>query len=72
MCDPCNWPRNTCCCVFKDSEIPEQYFLRDEVAFHNTADDLWIIVNDVVYNLTHLIQERKDSMNPVIAYSFSE
>lgn len=45
-----------------------KYFTRDEVVIHNTQDDMWVIVNGIVLNLTNLFTSRGmefDSMNDV-------
>lgn len=41
------------------------HYTRDEVVVHNKPDDIWVIVNDRVFDLTNLVQSRLDSMNDV-------
>lgn len=50
-----------------------RFYLRDEVVIHNQIDDIWVIINRIVYNLTELIKDRLDSLNAslrlLIAYA---
>lgn len=41
------------------------YFTRDEVVIHNSQDDIWVIVNELVLDLTNLMKKREDSINDV-------
>lgn len=40
-------------------------FTRDEVVIHNSPDDIWVIVNGLVFDLTNLVQRRSKTMNDV-------
>lgn len=42
------------------------YFTKDEVVIHNSQDDIWVIVNGSVFDLTNVIKKRlKTAMNDV-------
>ncbi len=41
----------------KQFRVPEREFSMDEVAKHNTKDDLWIVVKGVVLDVTHWLDE---------------
>lgn len=41
------------------------FYTRNEVVIHNTADDMWVIVNGLVFDLTNLFAMRSDTMNDV-------
>lgn len=41
------------------------YFTRDEVVIHNSQDDIWVVVNGLVLELTSFFEKRLDSMNDV-------
>lgn len=45
------------------------YYTRDEVLIHNTQDNIWIILNCSVLDLTKLVAGRKETMNDVSSYS---
>jgi hypothetical protein len=37
-----------------------KYFTADEVAMHNCAEDCWVSIYDVVYDITSLIEANRD------------
>jgi flavocytochrome c len=41
----------------KKFEIPEKEYTMEEVAKHNTKDDLWVVVKGVVMDLSHWLDE---------------
>jgi cytochrome b involved in lipid metabolism len=41
----------------KDFKVPEKEFTLEEVAKHNTKEDLWIAVKGVVLDLTNWVDE---------------
>lgn len=41
------------------------HYTRDEVVIHNSPDDIWVIVNDRVFDLKNLVLKRSESMNDV-------
>lgn len=45
------------------------YFTRDEVVIHNSEDDIWVSVNNLVYDLTNLIQKRQETMSDVSSFN---
>lgn len=45
------------------------YFTRDEVVIHNSQDDIWVVVNGLVLDLTNFFGKRLDSMNDVIKWN---
>lgn len=51
---------------------PTVYFTCDEVVIHNKADDIWVIVHKMVFELTNLIKERSQTMSDVSFENFSE
>lgn len=42
-----------------------RYYTRNEVVIHNKTDDIWVIINNVIFNLTRIIENRSDTMNDV-------
>lgn len=48
-----------------NNEPPRKFFLRDEVVIHNKVDDVWVIVNGFVLNITSLFQNRTKFINAV-------
>lgn len=49
------------------------FFTRDEVVIHNSRDDMWVIVNGAVFDLTNLFVTRMElnSVNDVRIFSRS-
>lgn len=41
------------------------WLTRDEVVIHNSVDDMWVIVNGLVFDLTNLVRSRSETMNDV-------
>lgn len=42
-----------------------RYYTRNEVVIHNKMTDIWVIINNVIFNLTRLMENRSDTMNNV-------
>ena len=49
----------------QDSQLPQMtkrtFFTRDEVVIHNSRDDIWVIINGTVIDLTNFFQKRVES-----------
>ena len=47
----------------RDSELSKlPLYTMEEVAKHNTAHDLWLVIDDVVIDATHYLQVRAQSL----------
>lgn len=44
-----------------------KYFTRDEVIIHNKIDDIWIIINNRVFDLTEYFYYKKSILTEVIS-----
>lgn len=44
---------------------PVKYYLPDEVVVHNKLDDIWVIINGNVLDLTNFFQSRTEFLSPV-------
>lgn len=42
-----------------------RYYTTNEVVIHNKTDDIWVIINNVIFNLTRLIENRLYTINDV-------
>jgi len=40
----------------------------EELAKHDKADDLWICVNGIVYDVTNFLEHHPGKMNPLLHY----
>lgn len=62
--------------VKKEDLLPSQhgyrrrYYTPDEVAAHNSADDLWLSIFDHVFDLTSLVQEHRTNLaQPLVLHA---
>ena len=44
-------------------------FTLEEIQFHNTKDDCWVIIGGEVYDLTHYLKEHPGGPTPLLLYS---
>ena len=54
--DPRNW------------QVPEKEFTMEEVAKHNTRDDLWLVVKGAVLDLTNWLEEHPGGVNAILNF----
>ncbi|ODV77828.1 osmotic growth protein [Suhomyces tanzawaensis NRRL Y-17324] len=54
---------------FKQFEIPSKEFTPEEVAKHNTAQDCWVIIKNVVLDLTPFLKDHPGGENSIINYA---
>lgn len=45
--------------------IKLRYYLMDEVCIHNKKTDFWIVIHKNVFDLTRMIEDRRDHWNRV-------
>lgn len=46
----------------------KQYTL-DDVKSHNTADSLWVVLNDKVYDITSFLKQHPGGEKPLLKYA---
>lgn len=47
-----------------------KFYTYDEVVIHNKQDDFWVVVHRNIFDLSPLIEDRKDSWNVVCIWNF--
>lgn len=54
---------------FKQFEIPAKEFTAEEVAKHNTAEDCWVIIKNVVMDLTPFLNDHPGGKGSIVTYA---
>ncbi|KAK6455402.1 osmotic growth protein [Scheffersomyces xylosifermentans] len=54
---------------FKQFEIPAKEFTEEEVAKHNKRDDCWVIIKNVVLDLTPFLKNHPGGMESIVNYA---
>ncbi|KAL5091883.1 hypothetical protein Trisim1_002693 [Trichoderma cf. simile WF8] len=52
----------------KAFSIPEKEYTMEEIAKHNTKDDLWVVVKGVVLDLTNWLEEHPGGVNAILNF----
>ncbi|KAL6904839.1 putative fumarate reductase/succinate dehydrogenase [Trichoderma evansii] len=52
----------------KAFSIPETEYTMEEIAKHNTKDDLWVVVKGVVLDLTNWVEEHPGGVNAILNF----
>lgn len=51
----------------QQSDVPDKQFTRQEIEKHSTKDDCWLIINDVVYDATSVLDWHPGGSSTIVA-----
>src|SRR5690606_7910927 len=52
----------------KEFKVPEKEFTMEEIAKHNTKDDVWVVVKGVVMDLTNWLDEHPGGPQAILNF----